>query len=159
ADPAQVTGGTRVGRFGWKAGVSNLAQFSADAYVNEMGITTSSCIRGVPNLAFATENRANRAPTNAVINGCPDDVVPGTDDDFAEETNNCAGGINELQDDVANFTFFMTHLAAPPVVAITAGSAQDRGRTLFNSAALGCNGCHRNDSDIFVSTTAGGTPA
>ena len=36
--------------------------------------------------AFATENRANRAPTNAIINGCPDDAVPGTDDDFATET-------------------------------------------------------------------------
>ena len=112
-DPAQTTGGTRVGRFGWKAGVPNLGQFSADAYLNEMGITTSSCIRGTPNLAFATENRANRAPTNAIINGCPDDQVPGTDDDLAEETNNCAGGVNELQDDVANFTFFMAHLAPP----------------------------------------------
>jgi len=45
-DPAQTTGGTRVGLFGWKAGVSTLAQFSADAYLNEMGITTTSCIRG-----------------------------------------------------------------------------------------------------------------
>jgi hypothetical protein len=111
ADPSQTTGGTRVGRFGWKAGVPNLGQFSADAYLNEMGITTTSCIRGARNGAFATENRANRAPTNAVINGCPDDAVPGTDDDFAEETNNCAGGINELQDDVGFFTFFMAHLA------------------------------------------------
>ena len=59
-------------------------------------------------------------------------------------TNNCAGGVNELQDDVANFTFFMAHLAPPPPVAIAAGSAQDRGRTLFNSAALQCSGCHRS---------------
>ncbi|HKW84351.1 MAG TPA: di-heme oxidoredictase family protein [Burkholderiaceae bacterium] len=156
ADASQRVGGTRVGRFGWKAGVPALSQFSADAYVNEMGITTSSCSSGVPNLAFATENRANRAPSNAVINGCPDDAVPGTDDDFAEETNNCAGGVNDLQDDVKNFTFFMAHLAAPAPLAITAGTAQDRGRTLFNSAALQCSGCHRSDSDVFVSTTAGG---
>jgi CxxC motif-containing protein (DUF1111 family) len=159
ADPAQTTGATRVGRFGWKGGVPNLGQFSADAYLNEMGITTSSCIRGAANRAFATENRANRAGTNAIINGCPDDAVPGTDDDFATEENNCAGGLNELQDDVANFTFFMTHLAAPPQVAITAGTAEDRGRTLFNSASLACSGCHRSDSDIFVSTTAGGIQA
>ena len=92
----------------------NLGQFSADAYLNEMGITTSSCNGGVANRAFGTENRANRAGTNAVINGCPDDAVPGTDDDFATEANNCAGGVNELQDDVANFTFFMAHLAPPP---------------------------------------------
>jgi CxxC motif-containing protein (DUF1111 family) len=156
ADASQHTGGTRVGRFGWKAGVPNLGQFSADAYLNEMGITTSSCIAGVANRAFGTENRANRAGTNAIINGCPDDQVPGTDDDFATEENNCAGGLNQLQDDVANFTFFMTHLAPPPPLAISAGSAADRGRTLFNSASLQCSGCHRSDADVFVSTTAGG---
>jgi CxxC motif-containing protein (DUF1111 family) len=159
ADGSQSVGSTRVGRFGWKAGVPNLAQFSADAYLNEMGITTSHCSAGVPNLAFATENRANHAPTNAIINGCPDDQVPGTDDDFAAENNNCAGGVNELQDDVANFTFFMAHLAAPVPAAITPGTSQDRGRTLFNSASLQCSSCHRNDTDVFVSTSAGGVPS
>jgi CxxC motif-containing protein (DUF1111 family) len=64
-----------------------------------------------------------------------------------------------LQDDVANFTFFMAHLAPPVPVAITAGTAQDRGRTLFNSASLACAGCHRTDSDVFVSTSAGGVTA
>ena len=144
-DSSQTLGGTRVGRFGWKANVPSLAQFSADAYLNEMGITTTSCTRGARNGAFATENRANRAGTNAIINGCPDDQKPGVDDDFAAENNNCAGGLNELQDDVANFTFFMAHLAPPPQVAITAGTAQDRGRTLFNSSTLMCSGCHRSD--------------
>src|SRR4029077_8176894 len=134
-------------------------QFSADAYLNEMGITTSSCNGGVANRAFGTENRANRAPSNAVINGCPDAAVPGTADDFAEETNNCAGGVNELQDDVANFTFFMAHLAPPVPVAIVAGSSQDRGRTLFNSTALQCSGCHRTDADVFRSASAGAVPA
>jgi CxxC motif-containing protein (DUF1111 family) len=156
ADGSQTIGGTRVGRFGWKAGVPNLGQFSADAYLNEMGITTTSCSRGTRITAFATENRANRAGTNAAINGCPDDLIPGTDEDFAAENGNCAGGLNELQDDVANFTFFMAHLAPPPRIGITAGSTQDRGRTLFNSASLGCASCHRSDSDIFVSTSAGG---
>jgi len=94
-----------------------------------------------------------------VINGCPDDAVPGVDDDLAAETNNCAGGVNELQDDVAEFTFFMTHLAPPPQVSITAGSAADRGRTLFNSTGLQCASCHRDDADIFVSTSAGGVPS
>jgi CxxC motif-containing protein (DUF1111 family) len=159
ADSAQSNGAARVGRFGWKAGVPDLAQFAADAYLNEMGITTSSCNRGVPNRTFATENRANMAGTNAVINGCPDDQKPGTDDDFATANNNCASGLNQLQDDVANFTFFMAHLAPPPPVPITAGSSQDRGRTLFNSASLACSGCHRSDSDVFRSTSAGGIAA
>jgi CxxC motif-containing protein (DUF1111 family) len=158
-DSSQHVGGQRVGRFGWKANVPSLAQFSADAYLNEMGITTTHCSAGSPNRSFATENRANRAPTNAVINGCPDDQKPGVDDDFAAEHNNCSGGLNALQDDVANFTFFMAHLAPPPQVAITAGSSQDRGRTLFNSSTLMCSGCHRSDSDVFVSTSAGGIQA
>jgi hypothetical protein len=34
------TGATRVGRFGWKAQVASLHQFSGDAYLNEMGITS-----------------------------------------------------------------------------------------------------------------------
>ena len=157
-DPSQNTGATRVARFGWKAGVPNLGQFSGDAYLNEMGITTTSCIRGAVNSAFATENRANRAPSNAVINGCPDDAVPGVDDSLAAETNNCAGGVNELQDDLAFFTFFMAHLAPPPRLAVGTGTAAARGQSLFNSASLQCSGCHRSDADIFVSTSAGGVP-
>lgn len=165
-DPAQTTGGTRVGRFGWKANVANLGQFSADAYLNEMGITTTSCINGQVNSAFATEIRANRAGTNAVINGCPDDAVPGVDDSLAAETNNCTSdaegnpeAVHELQDDVAFFTFFMAHLAPPPRAPVPVGSAAARGQVLFNSAALQCSGCHRSDPDIFVSTSAGGVPA
>ncbi|MES1176185.1 MAG: di-heme oxidoredictase family protein [Myxococcales bacterium] len=158
-DPSQHVGTVRVARFGWKANVPSLAQFSGDAYVNEMGITTTSCINGAANNAFATENRANRAPTNALINGCPDDPKPGVDDDFAAETGCTGPNANILQDDLANFTFFMAHLAPPPQVAIRAGTAEDRGRTLFSSAALACNGCHRSDSDVFRSTSAGGVPA
>jgi CxxC motif-containing protein (DUF1111 family) len=35
-----VSGGQRIGRFGWKAQVPSLLHFSGDAYLNEMGITT-----------------------------------------------------------------------------------------------------------------------
>jgi CxxC motif-containing protein (DUF1111 family) len=130
-------GQTHVARFGWKAAHASLADFAADAYMNEMGITTTSCAGGSVVNDFATENRANRAPTNAVINGCPDDLVPGTDDDLAAETNNCAGGLTEVQDDVANFAFFMRNLApAPRGVDNSSG----RGLTEFNRE--GCNGCH-----------------
>lgn len=158
-DSTQHTGNLRVARFGWKANVVSLAQFSADAYLNEMGITTTHCIGGAANRAFATENRANRAPTNAVINGCPDDALPGIDEDFATETGCTGADANALQDDVRNFTFFMAHLAPPPQVPISAGTAEDRGRTLFNSASLACSGCHRSDSDVFRSTSAGGVTA
>ena len=35
-----ITGQRQVGRFGWKSQVATLAHFAADAYLNEMGITT-----------------------------------------------------------------------------------------------------------------------
>jgi CxxC motif-containing protein (DUF1111 family) len=126
-----------VARFGWKAVHASLADFAADAYLNEMGITTTSCANGQVINDFATENRANRSPTNAVINGCPDDLVPGTDDNFAEEENNCAGGLTEVQDDVANFAFFMRNLAPAP-----RGIDNSNGRGLTEFNREGCNGCH-----------------
>jgi hypothetical protein len=73
-------GQVRVARFGWKAVHSTLSDFSGDAYLNEMGITTTSCNNGQVLNDFAIENRTDRAPTNAVINGCPDDMLPGVDD-------------------------------------------------------------------------------
>jgi CxxC motif-containing protein (DUF1111 family) len=132
-----VRGQSHVARFGWKAVHASVTDFAADAYLNEMGITTTSCAGGTVVNDFATENRANRAPTNAVINGCPDDDVPGTDDNFAAEHNNCAGGFTGVQDDVANFAFFMRNSAAPPR---TIDNSNGRGLTEFNRE--GCNGCH-----------------
>jgi CxxC motif-containing protein (DUF1111 family) len=126
-----------VARFGWKAVHASLADFSGDAYLNEMGITTTSCVGGQVIRDFATENRANRAGTNAVINGCPDDLVPGVDDDFAAEENNCAGGLTETQDDVEAFADFMRDLAPPP-----RGIDNSNGRGLTEFNREGCNGCH-----------------
>ncbi len=130
-------GQSHVGRFGWKSNFPSVTDFAADAYLNEMGITTTSCDRGSVVTDFATENRANRAPTNAVINGCPDDDVPGVDDDFAAENNECAGGQTLVQDDISNFSFFMRHLAAPPR---TVDNSKGAGLTEYNRE--GCNGCH-----------------
>jgi len=132
-----VRGQSRVAKFGWKAVHASVTDFAADAYLNEMGITTTSCAAGSVVNDFATENRANRASTNAVINGCPDDDKPGVDDDFAAENNNCAGGVTAVQDDVANFAFFMRNSAAPP-----RGIDNSNGRGLTEFNREGCNGCH-----------------
>jgi CxxC motif-containing protein (DUF1111 family) len=105
--------------------------------MNEMGITTTSCAAGSVVTDFATENRANRAGTNAIINGCPDDDVPGVDDDQAKEDNNCSGGRTDVQDDVANFAFFMRNSAAP-----TRGTDNSNGAGLAEFNREGCNGCH-----------------
>ena len=84
--PNLVTGKASVGKFGWKNVNPSLLQFSADAYLNEMGITsplfpTESCPQGrCGDLAF--------------------NPVPGLND---------ADGA-----DVLAFASFMMFLAAPP---------------------------------------------
>ena len=84
-------GQNQVARFGWKNVHATLSDFAGDAYLNEMGITTTSCVNGQVINDFAIETRANRPNTNAVINGCPDDQIPGIDDDFAEEDERLRG--------------------------------------------------------------------
>src|SRR3954466_9790561 len=99
ADPSQVLNGTKVGRFGWKAGIASLVQFSADAYLNEMGITTQHCIKGASVLTFATESKPNgiAQPTGCDDRGPGGAGIPaGTDDGVGS----CANGLSEIQDDV-----------------------------------------------------------
>jgi len=138
-DGPMTRGQTHVARFGWKAVHASLTDFAGDAYLNEMGITTTHCAGGAVVNDFATENRANRAPivNNGAIGACDDDKVQGVDDDFAEEENNCAGGFTEAQDDVANFAFFMRNLNEP---GRGIDNSNGRGLTEFNRK--GCNGCH-----------------
>jgi len=155
-DPSQRLGGTRVGRFGWKAGVSTLTQFAADAYVNEMGITTQHCIAGMSVTAFATESQPNGvaqplgcddlAPPQPAGNGVP----AGTDDGVGS----CAGGLTEIQDDVELFSDFMTHLAPPDRGPITA--AVTRGQTLFTNA--GCANCHTLTTFVTPASPGNGVP-
>ena len=117
-----VTGAPAVGKFGWKAQVPNLFQFSADAYLNEMGITTplfpdESCPQG-----------------NCALLAC--DPVPGVDDD---------------NEDVTAFADFMSFLAPPPRLQLAMATSRtfdgrsptddvSAGSKLFDS--LGCANCH-----------------
>jgi CxxC motif-containing protein (DUF1111 family) len=146
-DASQAIGTQRVTRFGWKAGVPSLMQFSADAYVNEMGITTQSCFQGTSVNAFATESAPNGV---AVPDGCDDLAArqtgtnPGglTATQWAQvddAVGSCAEGRTEVQDDVFLFAVFMTSLAPGPrdfsnQIEVT------RGDPLFTST--GCSGCH-----------------
>jgi CxxC motif-containing protein (DUF1111 family) len=146
-DPTQFLNSTRVTRFGWKAGVPSLLQFSADAYVNEMAITTQSCFRGASLNAFAIESAPNGVP---VPDGCDDlaERQTGTPPTGLTQTQwaqvddpvgLCNGNRTEIQDDVFLFAAFMTALAPAPrdfsdQISIT------RGQPLFSQ--IGCNGCH-----------------
>ena len=86
-DPTQSVGATRVTRFGWKAGVPSMIQFAADAYVNEMGITTQSCFRGAALTAFAVESAPNGVPVSAYC----DDRAP------RQTGTNPGGGLTATQ--------------------------------------------------------------
>jgi CxxC motif-containing protein (DUF1111 family) len=155
ADPSQVLNGTRVGKFGWKAGVASLVQFSADAYLNEMGITTQHCIGGSSVLTFATESKPNGIAQPA---GCDDrgpggaGIPTGTDDGVGS----CAGGLSEIQDDVNLFFQFMTFLAPAPRLAIDP-NINLQGGTAFSRA--GCADCHLLKDYVTPAHPANGVPA
>jgi CxxC motif-containing protein (DUF1111 family) len=153
-DGNQSLGGTRVGRFGWKAGIASLTQFAADAYVNEMGITTQHCVKGTSVLDFSTEQQPN-----GIIPGDCDDLAPrqtvaGIPSNTDDAIGSCAGGVDEIQDDVALFTEFMTRLAPPPRGTISA--AVTRGQTNFSNA--GCAGCHVLTTFRTPATPGNGVP-
>jgi CxxC motif-containing protein (DUF1111 family) len=143
-DPNEITGATRVNRYGWKAAVPVLEQFAADAYVNEMGITTQSCVRGTSITAFCTESAPNGKPQPP---GC-DDLAPLQPANFTAQTGcpqntddavgacSAISGGSKVQDDVANFATFMTFLAPPPQDTVTSAN----GKAVF--AAIGCANCH-----------------
>lgn len=160
-DPAQSNGGTRLARFGWKLGVPSLVQFSADAYVNEMGITTQSCVRGVSITAFANEQFPNNVAPPAGCNGgdlAPanppgNPAIPQFTDDIV---GSCAGGRSEVQDDVALFRTFMEHLAPVPRDFSAGTTLINQGEQVF--AAIGCAGCHVNGTFITPTNPFNGVP-
>ncbi|HEX6084241.1 MAG TPA: di-heme oxidoredictase family protein [Thermoanaerobaculia bacterium] len=86
-----LAGMRTVGKFGWKAQVPTLQQFSGDAYLNEMGITSPD---------FPNEN-------------CPSG-------NCAELRFNPRPGLNDGGEDVDALANFMRFLAAPPRGAINA---------------------------------------
>jgi CxxC motif-containing protein (DUF1111 family) len=154
-DASQSINSTRVGRFGWKAGIANLVQFSADAYLNEMGITTQHCFKGVSVLTFATESKPNGVAQPA---GCDDrgpggpGIPAGTDDGVGS----CAGGKTEIQDDVELFTDFMTFLAPPPQDGTIDTATAIRAAQVFLN--IGCAGCHNPGPYTTPAAPANGVP-
>jgi CxxC motif-containing protein (DUF1111 family) len=111
-------GFTRFGRFGWKNQQASLLSFSADAYLNEMGITSP---------LQATENTTMGASVAAF------DEVP----DPEEEPT----ATEPFGPDVHAFARFMRSTKVPPrdtALAATANSIA--GSNLFVS--IGCSHCH-----------------
>ena len=154
-DPSQSINSTRVGRFGWKAGVANLVQFAADAYLNEMGITTQHCFKGTSILSFATESKPNgiAQPVGCDDRGAGGAGIPaGTDDGVGS----CAGGLTEIQDDVELFTDFMTFLVPPPPDATIDPAVAQAAFAI--GQRIGCTGCHFPGPFTTPAAPANGVP-
>jgi CxxC motif-containing protein (DUF1111 family) len=120
-----TAGTTRIGRFGWKNQHASLLSFSADAYLNEMGIT---------NPLFPTENTSNGNSVAAF------DTVPDPED--------AATGPHPFGPDVEAFTRFLRSTKAPPLGFSNADSF--KGGKLFKD--IGCQDCH---TDSITTAPAG----
>ena len=157
-DPNQSFTAKRVARFGIKDQQTNLQSFAGDAYINEMGISTQSCLRGVSVTAFASDNQSNNVAPKA---GCNmGDLAPRQPD--GSFTDDAVGpcvvngqAITEVQDDLDNFRFFMEHEAPPPPGSIDAVSAVV-GPVVF--ASTGCANCHIQFALVTPSNPFNGVP-
>jgi CxxC motif-containing protein (DUF1111 family) len=108
----------RAGRFGHKNQHASLVSFAADAYVNEMGITT------------VLQPNENTSLGNSVA---AFDAVPDPEDDADAE--------HPFGEDLQFFIDLMRGLKAPPRdAALAATASAQRGGNLFN--AIGCQTCH-----------------
>jgi CxxC motif-containing protein (DUF1111 family) len=99
----EAVGAVRVGRFGWKNQQASLLSFSADAYLNEMGITNR----------FLTTENTSLGSSVAAFDKIPD----------PEDTDN----------DIDAFASFIRSTKAPPRDAVVAATPDAiAGATLFN---------------------------
>jgi CxxC motif-containing protein (DUF1111 family) len=111
-----VSGTQRVGRFGWKAQVATLAAFSADAYLNEMGVTG----RYFPEENAPNGNKELLASADKVLD--PEDAL-------------AAGAVKSDSDLAADF---MRLLA--PVPPLPGAAPTSSGAAVFRE--VGCAVCH-----------------
>jgi CxxC motif-containing protein (DUF1111 family) len=137
----------RIGRFGWKCQEASLLNFSAGAYLNEMGITSPLQPR---------ENKSNgRDVSQFDLKPDPEDKVDPENPANKERPDQPFG------DDVKAFTRFMRSLRAPPRdFSLAQTQLVKDGERIFNDEGtpaqhkLGCAICHH---PCFV-TPPPGTP-
>jgi CxxC motif-containing protein (DUF1111 family) len=120
----------RIGRFGWKCQEASLVNFSAGAYLNEMGIT---------NPLNPKEDLSNgRVVSQFDQVPDPEDKVDPKDPDNQD---------HPFGDDVKAFTRFLRSTKAPPRdFSLAATKDVQEGEKLFrNNEELGCAICHHPD--------------
>jgi CxxC motif-containing protein (DUF1111 family) len=122
-------GTTRVARFGWKNQHASLLSFAADAYVNEMGITSP---------LQPTENTSQGTSVAAF--------------DTVADPEDHATTADPFGVDIASFTRFMRSTKPPSRDATVAATSDSiAGASLFH--AIGCDVCHTQN----LTTAAAGT--
>ena len=114
--PDVASGQQGVGRFGWKAQQATLLAFAADAYLNEVGITSR---------LFPQENAPNGDTSLLAVL----DLVADPEDEVDPVSGNA---------DIDTFAAFMRFLAPPPQSPMT--TSANSGQTLFKQ--IGCATCH-----------------
>jgi CxxC motif-containing protein (DUF1111 family) len=117
-------GPDRIGRFGWKDQHASLLAFAADAYLNEMGITS----------------RLQKDEVTTVCNPPMTTTLPNTDPNKITEPNDQPDPGSGLED-IDLFASFMRSLKAPARDASLASTSEaQRGEELFRK--VGCATCH-----------------
>jgi CxxC motif-containing protein (DUF1111 family) len=130
----------RIGRFGWKCQEASLLNFSAGAYINEMGITN-------PLQPVELTSRGRDVSKY--------DTVPDPEDKQVDP-NDPSKTVHLFGSDVESFTRFMRSTkASPRDTALVNHHDVVEGERLFrDDKALGCAICHHPD----YTTPQAGTP-
>jgi len=134
---SEASGAVRGGRFGWKNQHASLLSFSADAYLNEIGIT----------------NRFNLVENTSMGRfvgfGSGFDPVPDNQPCTSIPNTTCG---EDKDDDITAFANFMRSTKVPPRdTALAATADAVAGSNLFDT--IGCNICHTRS----ITTAAAGT--
>jgi CxxC motif-containing protein (DUF1111 family) len=118
-------GKDRIGRFGWKDQHASLLAFAGDAYLNEMGVTSS----------------LQPTEVTTVCNPPVTTTIPNTDATKITEPNSLADPADNSLADIDHFASFMRSLKAPARDETAAITAEVRhGAELFGK--IGCAICH-----------------
>ena len=118
-------GKDRIGRFGWKDQHASLLAFAADAYLNEMGITSG----------------LQKTEVTTICNPSVATTLPNNDPTKITEPNSLPDPTDNNLEDIDHFASFARSLKAPARDATSAATPQaKRGQELFTK--VGCAACH-----------------
>src|SRR5579864_5622560 len=118
-------GDNRIGRFGWKDQHASLLAFAADAYLNEMGITSG----------------LQKDEVTTICNPPVTTTVPNSDPTKITEPNSLPDPNDNNLEDIDHFASFMRSLKAPARDAtLSAKSDATNGEAVFKR--IGCATCH-----------------